>query len=335
MSRPSRVIVRTTVALAVSGALLAWVLRRVDLGVLGARAADFEGAPLVLALVCSVAVLLLRAQRFQALAERADFGTTIAAVAVQNFLVRVTPFRVGELGLPVVLARHAGEPLVRSVVNVLLVRLVELWMLLLVGAAATSVFVGPRGGPGFALVLVLFVGVTAAVFTFRWWLGGLARAARRVGEPDTAGLRGKLRRILDRLLEVLADGDRLSLGARLRLGLGTLAIAGCQSVLFGSLLAMFGVEVRAVQVLVGGTAAQLAAAAPVPSVGSVGPLEAAWVAGFTWVGIGREDAIVTAVGCQVVTLAFAAVFACVAWLWLGRRKTPAAQPEKRTVSDGT
>lgn len=317
---------RTAIALAVSGILLASVLRRVDLGVLAARVADFRIAPLGLALFCATAVLLLRAQRFYALAERADFGTTIAAVAVQNFLVRVTPFRVGELGLPVVLARHAGEPLVRSLVNVLLVRLVELWMLLLVGAGATAAFVGPRGGSGFALPLGLLIGVTAAVFTFRGWLGGLARLARRVGDPGTPGLRGKVRRTLDQLLEVLADSGRLSLGSRLRLGLGTLAIAGFQSLLYWSLLALFGVGASVVQVLVGGTAAQFAAAAPVPSVGSVGPLEAAWVAGFTWVGIGREDAVVTAVGCQVVTLGFAAVFACVAWLWLGRRGRPPPGP---------
>ncbi len=323
MSAPGRSILRTVLrtllALGVSVALVAWVLRRSDLGRLLGRASEMRAGPLALAFVCSSVVLLLRAQRFHALSARAGYGTTVAAVAVQNFLVRVTPFRVGELGLPVVLHRFAGEPLARSVVNVLLVRLVELWMLLLVGAGATAAFVGPTGGPGFALPLALLGIVTAAVFTFRWWLGGLARAARRLASPETPGLRGRLRRAVDRVVEVLADGERLSLAARLRLAGGTLAIAAFQSGLFWSLLAVFDVPASLVQVLVGGTAAQFAAAVPVPSVGSVGPLEAAWVAGFTWVGIGFDDAVLTAVGCQVLTLAFAASFAGGAWIWLGRR----------------
>ena len=330
MTAPRRPIVRTVVrsliALGVSVALVAWVLRRADLGRLIDRAGEMRAGPLALAFVCSLAVLLLRAQRFHALSTRAGYGTTVAAVAVQNFLVRVTPFRVGELGLPVVLHRYAGEPLPRSVVNVLLVRLVELWMLLLVGAGATAAFVGPAGGPGFALPLALLAVVTLAVLTFRAWLGALARAAQRLGAPDTPGLRGRLRRTVDRVVEVLADGDRLSLAARLRLAGGTLAIAVFQSGLFWSLLAIFGVPASLVQVLVGGTAAQFAAAVPVPSVGSVGPLEAAWVSGFTWVGIGLDDAIVTAVGCQVLTLAFAALFAAGAWFWLARRGAAPAEP---------
>lgn len=329
MSPPRRTIVRSVVrtllALGVSAALVLWVLRRADLDRLAARAGDLRPGPLALAFGCSTAVLLLRAQRFHALSARAGYGTTVAAVAVQNFLVRVTPFRVGELGLPVVLHRYAGEPLVRSVVNVLLVRLVELWMLLLVGASATAAFVGPAGGVGFAMPLALLTLVTLAVFTFRWWLGALARAAQRLGAPDAPGLRGRLRRAVDRVVEVLADGDRLSLPARLRLAGGTLAIAVFQSGLFWSLLAVFGVRAGLVQVLVGGTAAQFAAAVPVPSVGSVGPLEAAWVSGFTWVGIGFDDAVLTAVGCQVITLAFAGLFAAGAWLWLGRRGSGAAE----------
>lgn len=312
--------VRAGLALVVSAGLVTWVLSRADLGALRARAADLRPGALAAAFGCSFAVLLLRAQRFQALAEKADYPTTVAAVAVQNFLVRVTPFRIGELGLPVVLQRHAGEPLMRSLVNVLLVRLVELWALLLLGAGATAAFFGASGGAGGTLTLALLGLVTLAVLTFRAWLGALTRWARRLGAPQAAGFRGRIWRALDRLEEVLEDGGRLALAARLRLGLGTLLIAAFQSALFYALLAVFGVEATVLQVLVGGTAAQFASAVPVPSVGSVGPLEAAWVAGFTWVGIGWEDAVVTAVGCQVITLAFASLFAAAAWARLARHQ---------------
>ncbi len=317
-----KLVVRTLAAFALSAGLVAWVLSRADLSALARRTADMRPLPMLVAAGCSMAVLLLRAQRFYALAERSPYPVVVAAVAVQNFLVRVTPFRVGELGLPVVLQRHADEPLVRSVVNVVLVRLVELWMLLLLGAGATAAYVGPSGGLGSTLTLSLLAAVTAAVFTFRWWLGALTALARRLWPrgDGTTSLGAKIHKTLDRLTEVLADGSRLSLSARLRLGLGTGAIAIFQYSLYAALLAVFGVSVGPVEVLVGGTAAQFAAAVPVPSVGCIGPLESAWVAGFTWVGVSLDDAIVTAVGCQVITLVFAGVFAALAWFWLGARR---------------
>lgn len=317
-----RAVVRGLVALAVSAGLLGWLASRVDASRLVARAGEIRFAPLGLAFACSVAVLLLRAQRFSALAERARYRDAVAAVAVQNFLVRVTPFRLGELGLPFVLHRVAGEPLVRSLVNVLLVRLVELWMLLLLGAAATAMWLGPRSGGLSAVTYGAVLVVTAAVLGFRRWLDAAAGLMARVGGPESPGLRGRLARMVARLREVLADGARLSLTARMRLGLGTALIAVFQYTLFAALLAMFDVRPGFLPVLVGGTAAQFAAAVPVPSVGSVGPLEAAWVAGFTWVGVGFDDAVVTALACQIVTLAFAGVFAGAAWISLSGRRAP-------------
>lgn len=323
-----RVLGRSAVAVAVSAGLVGLLLSRVDAGRLFGRAADVRIGPFALAFVCSVVVLLLRAQRFHALAERARYRETVAAVAVQNFLVRVTPFRLGELGLPVFLHRVSGEPLVRSLVSVVLVRLVELWMLLMLGACATAAWLGPRASErGLPLVTYgALVLVTAAVVGFRFFLDTAAhlvtRLTRGAGGRDAPGLGGKLARAVQRLREVLADGARLSLGARLRLGAGTALIAVFQYTLFWSLLAMFDVRLGPLPVLVGGTAAQLAAALPVPSVGSVGPLEAAWVAGFSWVGVGFDDAVLTAVACQVVTLAFAGLFAAGAWFSVGMGRAP-------------
>jgi len=323
-----RVMGRTLLAVAISVCLVWFLVSQVEPGRLFDRAADVRFGPLALAFLCSLAVLLLRAQRFFALAERARYGETVAAVALQNFLLRITPFRLGELGLPVFLHRVAGEDLVRSLVNVVLVRLVELFMLLLLGAVATAAWLGPGAGErGLPLLTYgALAVVTAAVLGFRFFLDTAARLASRLtGDAaggNARGLGGRFARMVERLREVLADGARLSLGARLRLGAGTALIAVFQYTLFWALLAMFDVRLDPLPVLVGGTAAQLAAALPVPSVGSVGPLEAAWVAGFSFVGVGFDDAVLTAVACQVVTLVFAALFATVAWFLVGMGRAP-------------
>jgi uncharacterized membrane protein YbhN (UPF0104 family) len=308
--------VRIALAIGVSTGLLALVLSRMDLARAWDHAQSFEPLWLGVAALCSLGTLLLRAQRFHALAERAPFDVVLCGVAVQNFLVRVTPMRTGELGLPVVLQRHAGEPMARTVVSVLIVRLLELWMLLLLGFGATLAHVGPQGGARLGTTTALVVVTSALVLTFRAWMARALALARRLCASAPRLSRGV--EMIDRLAAAVRDTDRLGAAERLRLGLGTAAVAVTQYALFGALLAIFGVRPGLLAVLVGGTAAQLASAVPVPSVGNVGPLEAAWVAGFTWVGVDFDAAVVTAVGCQVITLAFAGAFALAATLYLAR-----------------
>ena len=78
------------------------------------------------AMVFPLAVLLARGLRFRVLTTRAGLVTVTAAIGVHNFLVRIIPFRLGELSLPYLLARQ--EPLTRTLLSLVLVRLLELWM---------------------------------------------------------------------------------------------------------------------------------------------------------------------------------------------------------------
>ena len=321
--------VRIAAAVAVSVGLLVLVLGRLDAVEALSHARTFDPRWLAVAAVCSLSTLILRAQRFHALAEKATFDVVLCAVAVQNFLVRVTPLRAGEMGLPLVLQQHAGEPAVRTWVNLLLVRLLELWMLLLLGFGAMLAYLGPGGAFRLVGTLSLLVGTTVLVLGFRRWLGLALRLALRLGAALGAAPEGRVVGTLERLGVAVQDTERLGRSERLRLALGTAAVAASQFALYGALLAIFDVRPGLLAVLVGGTAAQLASAVPIPSVGNVGPLEAAWVAGFTWVGVDLDAAVVTAVGCQVITLAFAAVFALGAWVYLARRAR--ARPGETTT----
>ncbi|MSP71204.1 MAG: hypothetical protein EXR76_03270 [Myxococcales bacterium] len=305
---------KLTLAALVSVGLIVLLLSRLDLSRAADRLTRPEWPCLFATFLCSAAVLFLRAQRFKGLSLGVDFKLVLAGVALQNFVVRVTPLRAGELMYPMLLRDWAGVPFESTLMQVVVVRLIELWMLLLIGLGATTSRLSSGSGPQLLWVGLAFVGTTLLILKLN---AALTTLTGRWGESMPTKLNGLLLRLQAALVEL----GTLSTQARLRLLGGTLLVSAFQFALFGFLLRTFGVVVEPVAVLVGGTAAQLSAALPVPSVGNIGPLEAAWVAGFHFVGVPLEDCVVTAVGCQVLTLGFAALFAGLSWLWLLRSPT--------------
>ncbi|MEE2644069.1 MAG: hypothetical protein VYD19_03965, partial [Myxococcota bacterium] len=87
----------------------------------GTLRADFIG----LALSASALVWLLRGLRISALCAGVSLSDSLAIVAAQGLLLRVTPLRLGDLGLPFLLERR-GVPLGEALLLLLWVRLTEL-----------------------------------------------------------------------------------------------------------------------------------------------------------------------------------------------------------------
>jgi hypothetical protein len=98
-------IVRTLVALAVSGGLLVTLFALIDAGDVARRLAHADPAFVAASFAASLAVLLSRGVRFTFLTDRAPFGVRTAAVGVQNFLNRIKPFRLCEFLLSYLLCR--------------------------------------------------------------------------------------------------------------------------------------------------------------------------------------------------------------------------------------
>jgi hypothetical protein len=270
-----------------------------------------------------LAVLLLRGLRFRSLVFGAGYPLTSAAVAIQVFLNRVTPFRLGEISLPLLLRRHAGEDTASSLVGVVFVRLVDL--AIVAGAVALS-FAWASEAPGRGWTAAALALLLAALLgTFRWWLGACTRllldVATRFGWTRSPKVKGAI----GKLVAATAGSKRLDRRGLLVVALSSLGIFLAQTAMFGCILAAFGVHLPLPALARGGAVAQAGAAIPVAAVGTIGTQEASWVAGFAWVGVGLEEAIVTGIAAQLLTLAFAAVFALPAWLWLSRR--PHCQPE--------
>lgn len=308
---------RWAVAGVVSFGLLAWLVAQLDEGNLSARLATAGWEWLALAAASSCGVLLCRGLRFWALIPGAGAPLTTAAVAIQVFLNRVTPFRLGEISLPLLLARHGGVDLASSLVDLLFVRLLDLTLVL----CAIGLSLGLRhGSEGWVWLAVCALALS--LLTFRTWLGAASRLAHRIAARLGWTRFHEVDRILGKLVAASTAAKALGAKRRLVVGATSLGVFVFQAGVFGCVLLAFGVEVPWVDLARGAAVAQAGAAVPVAAVGTFGTQEAAWVAGFSWVGVSLEDAIVTGIAAQLLTLAFSAAFALPAWLWLGRRPAP-------------
>ncbi len=324
MSRPhparrERKVLRVALACVASAALLALVFSQLDLEEASARFRSANAGWLAVAAAGSFFVLIMRGTRFAVLNRQARWPLTTAATAIQVFLNRVTPLRMGELSLPWILRRHAGEDAVRSLLSVVLVRLIDLGIVAAAVVAGLSLRGQGEGAPPLVPSVVVLVLLALGLAAFRRCLRLLLSVARWAAGSVGVAERPWVERSLRKLGDVLADGESMGRREMAAVAVTSVAIFVGQTLLFGALLQAFSVELRLLELMQGGAVAQAGAAIPIAAVGSFGPQEASWVAGFVWVGVPLQDALVTAVACQLFTLAFAAIFALPAWIWLQRK----------------
>ncbi len=304
---------RALLALLVSGGLLAAVLWGVDTSAAWARITGADPRWLLASFGVSFVVLIARGLRFRVLTSRANAVQVTTAVALQNFLVRVTPFRLGELSLPYLLHREADEPAGEALVSLLLVRVLELWLLLVAAIASAVAWFGDTSGQAAAVGVLLVL--TTALFAFRTWLRAGTAVAQRIAARTGLDRVDVVRRGFDQLEQAVSENARLTSAQRWGTGVGTVIVVALQFVLYGCLVKACGLDLHPLQLIVGATAAQVAGALPVLTVGSVGTHESGWTLAFVALGVGLTDAVTSGLFTQLVTLAFAAVFALPAW-WL-------------------
>lgn len=312
-----RTLIRGLVAVLVSAGLLAALLSRIDVADATRRFSEADPRWIGASAILSLAVLLLRGLRFAALAPKAGPSLTIPSVAIQVFLNRVTPFRLGEVSLPLLLRRHAGEDAASALVGVFFVRLLDLALVVFAVAASLALRAADSGSSPLPWI-VATLALTLVLGTFRRWLGTIARLLHLLMRRLSGGRSNLPERLARRLVEATADGRRLDTGGYAVVAITSIGIFAAQTALFGCILAAFGIGLPVASVVRGAAIAQAGAAAPF-AIGSFGTQEASWVAGFTWVGVSLDRAIVTGLAAQLFTLAFAAAYALPAWLWLQRR----------------
>ncbi len=320
-----KTIFKIVLGLAISAGLLALVLSRMDSGAALARLDQLNINWLFAAAAASFGVLLSRTLRFFALTDRSTPVQVGLATALQNFINRVTPLRLGELSLPYLLHLQSGEIPGKTLCQLLLVRMVEFWLAALCVLAGTLLHFD-LGNMTYTLSAVLVV-MTAALVAFRPLLRFAARVGRAICEKlPNSGLIRFLQKMIRQVDE--ASNEKLSTGRLVALLVGSASVIGLQAATFYSIMAAFGVFPSLAQILIGASVAHVAGGLPILSVGTIGPHETAWTLAFVAVGLVKDDAIFTGLATQLVTLGFAAFFGVIAWLWFSARQSRAQKSAK-------
>jgi hypothetical protein len=317
-------LLRATLAFAVSGGLLWFILSKIDLDAAIGSLRSASSGWIFFAALCSFVVLLLRTLRFQLLATRTPTLTLGAAVAVQYFLLRVTPMRLGDFSLPVLLARYADEPPAHTLVSLLITRLAELWVVVLTGIIAVIAAFGTTGMDRIAFGIPAVIAVSALIATFGAWMRLGGRVAMAVSQWPPLRERVLLQRLNFQLQAAISERSRLTNARWAAVLVMSAGVVIAQYACFASLMVAFQVRLPLAESVVGVSVAYLVSSAPFVTVGTIGTFEAGWVLGFTWVGLALETAILTAVASQVMTLVFTSIQALCGWAVLQRLRSRAA-----------
>ncbi len=306
---------RALLACLISALLIAALTSQLDPAAALDRLRAADGGPIWAALGFSALMFVCRALRYRLITTRSALPDVAAATAVQVAANRLAPLRLGELSLPWLLHRASGEPPVPIVVHLLLIRLVELWVVLVAaGLAAGLWFAGRDAGVSPVAAGLALAGLSLSLLAFRRLVRlGVALGRRLVAATPLRRV-AALPKIFDQLDGAVHDAARLDRRRRLALFGLTVAVMALNYAVFGALLLALGFDLDPRQVVVGVTASQIAGALPVLSVGSLGTHETGWAAGFVWVGMALPDAVLSGLFTQAVTLGFAVLFALPAGL---------------------
>ncbi len=265
---------------------------------------------LILAMLLSGGIQWLRAWRFQIMTDGglAFPGARLVRIAFQlNFLNFVLPFRLGELGYPVMMNRAFGQPLLGAAGVLLLVRLFDLCtvaaILFATGGMIGLASVG-RSAPLLWLIAAAFAVAPVALV--------LATHAMRplVARLPERRLRATIERALKALSPRTAQFAAIALSFAIWLVFGGLAALAADAV-------TKSIPVKVA--LLGASAGNLAFALPINGIGGLGPSQAAWVAAVSQAGIAWNDAVVSAFALYAVTLGSALLFGGLAMLGGKRR----------------
>jgi uncharacterized membrane protein YbhN (UPF0104 family) len=118
---------------------------------------------LTLAIVFFVISIYLKTIQFQTCIGLTDLKTSLFGLfLVQNALVTILPWRLGEIGLPLLLLRSQNTPLTKSVSGIVIIRVVDLIIIALVAAIGSTSLGIDVSRKTLAILLVILVMVFSA-----------------------------------------------------------------------------------------------------------------------------------------------------------------------------
>jgi uncharacterized membrane protein YbhN (UPF0104 family) len=292
----------TLLSILITAAAFGILLSQVDEAELLDAIRTMAAGPVVVFLVLHAVGVAARALRFWILLGRSlSYWLLVGITLARGLFVDLLPARLGELSLVYLLTTRGRRPLEEGLATLAIVVLLDLLViapLLLVAAVVV-------GGSNVELPLGwLLAGATvfagAAWVALRWLAPTVRWVATRLRSRAASSRRARLAERLRLASEYLATGNA---GPRVRAALGlSVLIRLCK---FGGyyflvlgILSHYGFRASLTgffTVLLGASAAELAAALPVHGIAGFGTYEAAWALAFVGLGFSREEAIVSGV----------------------------------------
>ncbi len=265
---------------------------------------------------------------------RPRFSAVLSIVAIHQCLNHLLPLRLGEAGFPLLMKRYASVSGAAAVSVLLVVRLQELfvlvvffggavvWRLLLVkGTGSVGWLLAVAAGGALALGLAfrlvpILLRLASAILQNRRWFSSWAERKCRLAD------------FLDRLcLEWTAPVSPARRGVSWIL---TVAIWFNTCFVFLQALRFSGFAISYAETVLGSTMASLSHVLPINAFGSFGSLEAGWTFGFSVLGFEPRGVLAVGFVLHILLLGFLVVSALIAWGWLlsGRKISFAPIPSK-------
>jgi hypothetical protein len=301
--------VSVVLAVAVTAVCLWFLLTPDVLQSLRRIGTDAKPLPIVAAFLVCTLVQWLRAWRYSMMTSvhlNLPDATMVRIACQANFLNLALPFRLGELGFPVLMQRRYGIGFLHATGVLLLARLFDLaavGCILLASAWSLGIIPG-------ALKLVAAVGaLVLAVAPFGVALAGRALRPHLVRLPYVGKIAEPLSAALDALGDARTRMAVVAVGFAIWLALAWMAVLVADAVVDTA---------SAMAAVLGGAASSVAFALPINGIAGIGPTQAAWVAATVQAGVPWDDAVISALALHAVVLVNAVVLGGLAMLpWPG------------------
>jgi glycosyltransferase 2 family protein len=319
--RARSLLLKSILGVAVTAGLFVVLFRFVDLAQLRSLAAITRWRLILAGFGIWAVIYLGRALRFVLLAPRTPYSTMLVIASIHNLLVRLLPFRTGELSYAFLVRRAGTAGLGESLFGLLLVRILDSTMVVVLFAVSLAfqnvAFFGDRrtglcAAIGAAVLGLLIVVLLAPLLRLGLRIcRGLARLLRLAERPRVVQLLAKLD-------DAVTSFARISPRNVVGIGLLSLGLWLLTFTAFFAIMRAFSMPVGLAQTVLGSTAAVVTGFLPIGGIGSFGTLEAGWALGFVLVGLDRTQAVASAFGVSIATFAYVVVLGLAGWLGMSR-----------------
>ncbi len=288
-------LISALLALGITGLVLWWLLRDGAGQALVKAASRADIRLLALAALLAVAIQVIRAWRFAILANgsMALPSRKMIAIATRLILLNfVLPFKLGELGFPVMMKRAFNTPFAEGTGILILCRLLDFGVVAAILLLTAAYLLAP-GLIGWSREIVGLVGLMLLSLPMLMidWLPGLRRLMRPWPK-------------LDVLAEQLSFGVRMARPATRRVPIFVLTCSIWLTHAVIAYLTALSIEadIAFLPLAMASAASNLAFALPISGIAGLGPPQAAWATMLNFDGIDWTPAITTALLCHGLLL---------------------------------